>query len=93
MTVESKIYPAGIVLLNVEGGKANVRVRWNIHGVLRDSVLFFQYNEAVIQKTIPASYTSGEQTITISTRDDVVTYLLANQTEVIEQAQMSTFGV
>jgi len=91
MTVESKVYPASIVLLNVSGGIANIRVRWNVHGVLRDSVLFYQYDEAVIHKTVPASYVSGEQTITISTRDDVVTYLQANETEVIEQAKMSTF--
>jgi len=93
MTVESKIYPANIVLLNVSEGVANIRVRWNVHGVLRDSVLFYQYDEAVIQKTVPASYVSGEQTITISTREDVVAYLLANETEILDQAKMSTFEV
>ena len=93
MTVESKIYPASIVLLNVSEGIANIRVRWNAHGVLRDGVLFYQYDEAIIKKTVPASYVSGEQTITISTRDDVVAYLQAKETEILDQAKMSTFEV
>lgn len=93
MLAESMIYPAELRLEVVSGGIATIRVRWDIQGVLVDGNLSYRYEEAIIEKELPASYVSGETTISISTREDVETYLTSIKDDIITQAKMTKFEV
>ena len=93
MLAESTIYPAELRLESVSGGIATVRVRWDIQGILIEDSLSYRYEEAIIEKELPASYVSGETTITISTREDVETYLTSIKDDIITQAKMTKFEV
>jgi len=93
MLAESTIYPAELRLESVSSGIATVRVRWDIQGILVDEKLSYRYEEAIIEKELPASYVSGETTITISTREDVETYLTSSKDDIITQAKMTKFEV
>jgi len=93
MLAESTIYPAELRLESVSGGVATIRARWDIQGILVDEKLSYRYEEAIIEKELPTSYVSGETTITISTREDVETYLTVIKNDIINQAKMTKFEV
>ena len=93
MLAESTICPAELRLEFVSGGKATVRARWGIQGILVDGSLSYRYEEAIIEKELPASYVSGETTISISTREDVENYLTSIKDDIITQAKMTKFEV
>jgi len=93
MLAESTIYPAEFRLESVSGGIATIRVRWDIQGIFVDGNLSYRYEEAIIEKELPASYVSGETTITITTREEVETYLTLVQDDIITQAKMTKFEV
>ncbi len=93
MLAESTIYPAELRLETVSGGTATIRVRWDIQGILIEDSLSYRYEEAIIEKELPASYVSEETTITISTREDVETYLTFSKDDIITQAKMTKFEV
>jgi len=84
---ESTIYPAGIEIDTVKNGIARVLCRWDIEAVLHDESLVYQYEEAAIRWSLPDAYTSGEQTLAISTREDVETYIQANAAEIMSFAK------
>ena len=84
---ESTIYPAEIEIDTIKKGMARVLCRWNVEAVLHEESLVYQYEEAVIRWSLPDAYTSGEQTLTISTRDDVEAYVQANATEIMSFAK------
>lgn len=84
---ESTIYPTEIEIDTIINGIARVLCRWNIEAVLHEESLAYQYDEAVIQWSLPDAYTSGEQTLTISTREDVEAYVQANATEIMSFAK------
>lgn len=84
---ESTLYPAEIEIDTIKSGVARLLCHWNIEGVIHDESLIYQYEEAVIKWTLPDTYTSGEQTITISTREDVEAYIVANSAEIMSFAK------
>lgn len=93
MLAESSIYPAEVRLEKVSAGIATIRVRWDIQGVLIDEKLSYRYEEAMRTKELPASYVADNQTVPISTRQDVENYLELVKDEIISQAKMSIFEV
>ena len=93
MLAESTIYPAEVRLEKVSSGIATIRVRWDIRGVLIDEKLSYRYEEAIIEKKLPASYVADSQIVSISTRQDVENYLEVVKDDVISQAKMSKFEV
>jgi hypothetical protein len=84
---ESTIYPAEIEIDTIKNGVARLLCHWNTEGVLREDSLVYQYEEAVIKWTLPESYLSGEQTVTIATREDVEAYVLTNAAEIMTFAK------
>lgn len=84
---ESTIYPAEIEIDTIKNGQARLLCHWNIEGVMREESLVYQYEETVIKWSLPATYSSGEQTLTISTREDVEAYVQANATEIMSFAK------
>ena len=88
---ESTIYPQEIEIDTIKNGVARLLCHWSIESVLRDESAVYQYEEAVIRWTLPETYTSGEQTITISTREDVEAYVSANSAEIMSFAKATKF--
>ena len=84
---ESTLYPQEIEIDTVKGGIVRLLVHWDITGVLHEETLVYQYEEAVIKWTLPDSYKIGEQTLTISTKNDVDAYITANAVEIISFAK------
>ena len=84
---ESTIHPQEIEIDTIKGGIARLLCHWNIGAVLHEESLVYQYEEAVIRWSLPDAYTSGEQTLAISTREDVEAYVQANAAEIMSFAK------
>lgn len=90
---ESTLYPQEIEIDTIDGGIARLLAHWNIETIIRDEQIFYQYEEAVIRWTLPDSYTVNEQTLTITTRDDVEAYISANAVEIMSFAKATKLMV
>jgi hypothetical protein len=84
---ESTIYPQNIEIDTIIGGVTRLLCHWNIETVLREESTVYKYEEAVIKWPLPDSFVSGEQTLAISTREDVEAYITANATEIMSFAK------
>jgi len=84
---ESTIYPQEIEIDTIKNGVARLLTHWNIETVLREESTVYTYEEAVIRWTLPDTYLSGEQTLTISTREDVEAYITTNAIEIMSFAK------
>lgn len=86
---ESTIYPQEIEIDTIKNGVARLLCHWGIKSIPRDNaaVYVYVYDEAVIKWTLPDVYTSGGQTVTISTRSDVDAYIKANTVEIMSFAK------
>lgn len=84
---ESTIYPQEIEIDTIKNGVARLLCHWGIKSIPRDNAAVYVYDEAVIKWTLPDVYTSGGQTLAISTREDVEAYVQANATEIMSFAK------
>ena len=90
---ESTIYPQEIEIDTVKNGAARLLCHWNIESVLHEDVQIYQYEEAVIKWALPDSFETDGQMITISTREDVETYVQANTAEIMSFAKATKLTV
>ena len=90
---ESTIHPQEIEIDTIKGGIARLLCHWNVEAVLHEESLVYQYEEAVIRWSLPDAYTSGEQTLAISTREDVEAYVQANAAEIMSFAKATKLTV
>jgi len=87
---ESSIYPQEIEIDTIKNGAARLLTHWNIETTLREESTIYSYEEAVIKWTLPDSYETGGETVTITTREDVENYIAANAEEIMSFAIATT---
>lgn len=90
---ESTLYPQEIEIDTIKGGITRLLAHWNIESILHEDTLTYRYEEAVIKWSLPDSYSTGEQTIEISTREDVDAYILANAAEIMSFAKATELSL
>lgn len=84
---ESTIYPLEIEIDVIRNGVARLLCHWDILTIMHDDSLIYQYDEAVIKWSLPGSYSSNGETISISTREDAELYISANAAEIMSFAK------
>jgi len=87
---ESSIYPQSIEIDTIKNGVARLLTHWNIETTLREESTVYSYEEAVIKWTLPDTYETGGESIQITTREDVETYITANAEEIMSFAKATT---
>lgn len=87
--VDSTVYPPALELDIISNGVARILCHWDITTTLMDDTVIYQYQEAVVNWSLPETYLSGETTVTISSREDVETYIQANANEIMSFAKAS----